>query len=80
MQPTLNGIIGHPMAEAPPNILRQIGEYVVLGRNYINVVAKEDDRIEQIRLHNVRRPDNTEEDRQTGRWVHVHAVQPFIAA
>jgi len=48
MQPTLNGIIGHPMTEAPPNILRQIGEYVVLGRNYINVVAKEDDRIEQI--------------------------------
>jgi signal peptidase I len=48
MQPTLNGIIGHPMTEPPPNILRQIGEYVVLGRNYINVVAEEEDRIEQI--------------------------------
>lgn len=48
MQPTLNGIIGHPMKETAPNILRQVGEYLVLGRNYINVVAKEDDRVEQI--------------------------------
>src|SRR5205814_3538996 len=44
MQPTLNGIIGHPMpaAEPVPNIFRQIGEFVVLGRNYINVVSAED--------------------------------------
>src|SRR5919198_224160 len=48
MQPTLNGIIGHPMVTSPPNLLRQIGEFVVLGRNYINVVAREDDEITQI--------------------------------
>ena len=48
MQPTLNGIIGHPMTQPPPNILRQVAEYVVLGRNYINVVAEEEDRIEQV--------------------------------
>lgn len=48
MQPTLNGIIGHPMREPAPNIVRQVAEYVVLGRNYINVVAKEDSRVEQI--------------------------------
>ena len=33
---------------AKPNLLRQIGEYFVLGRNYIDVVSKEDDRIVQI--------------------------------
>jgi signal peptidase I len=45
MQPTLNGIIGHPSTEPAPNILQQIGEFVVLGRNYINVVSREDDQI-----------------------------------
>jgi len=29
MQPTLNGIIGHPSADPAPNILRQIGEFIV---------------------------------------------------
>jgi signal peptidase I len=50
MQPTLNGIIGHPMpaTEPAPNILRQIGEFIVLGRNYINVVSAEDDQVVQI--------------------------------
>src|SRR5262249_3363959 len=48
MQPTLNGIIGHPSAEPPPNILRQLVEFVVLGRNYINVVSREDDQIFEI--------------------------------
>ena len=48
MQPTLNGIIGHPITEPPPNILRQIVEFVVLGRNYINVVSREDDQIFEI--------------------------------
>ena len=50
MQPTLNGIIGHPMpaAEPVPNIFRQIGEFVVLGRNYINVVSAEDDQVTQV--------------------------------
>ncbi len=48
MQPTLNGIIGYPSMEPAPNLLRQIGEFVMLGRNYINVVSREDDQVVQI--------------------------------
>src|SRR3989475_5141259 len=48
MQPTLNGIIGHPSAEPPPNLLRQIAEFVIQGRNYINVVSNEDDQLLEI--------------------------------
>src|SRR5216117_4274450 len=48
MQPTLNGIIGHPNTDPAPNILRQIGEFIVLGRNYINVVSREDDQVFEI--------------------------------
>src|SRR3989441_10434038 len=48
MQPTLNGIIGHSTVEPPPNFLQQIGEFVVLGRNYINVVSREDDQVLEI--------------------------------
>src|SRR5438552_4296684 len=48
MQPTLNGIIGHPSAEPPPNLLRQIAEFVIQGRNYINVVSSEDDQLLEI--------------------------------
>ncbi|MEP6955738.1 MAG: signal peptidase I [Chthoniobacterales bacterium] len=48
MQPTLNGIIGRPMTDPSPNLARQVAEFVILGRNYINVVAKEDDRVEQV--------------------------------
>ena len=48
MQPTLNGIIGHPSAEPAPNILRQAIEFVLLGRNYIDVVSQEDDQIFEI--------------------------------
>ncbi|MEP6822248.1 MAG: signal peptidase I [Chthoniobacterales bacterium] len=48
MQPTLNGIIAYPMAEPPPNIIQRAIEFVVLGRNYINVVSQADDRVVQI--------------------------------
>src|SRR3954469_15838927 len=48
MQPTLNGIIGHPMAQPPPNLLQQVGEFILRGRNYINVISKEDDEVLQI--------------------------------
>src|SRR5580765_8105289 len=48
MQPTLNGIIGHPGTEPKPNFLRQIVEFVLLGRNYIDVVSREDDQISEI--------------------------------
>src|SRR5881398_1350853 len=48
MQPTLNGIIGHPSADPAPNILRRIGDFIALGRNYINVVSREDDQVSEI--------------------------------
>src|SRR3954469_24580988 len=48
MQPTLNGIIGHPSTDPSPNFARQIAEYFILGRNYINVVSQEDDRVLQV--------------------------------
>jgi len=48
MQPTLNGIIGHSTVEPPPNFLQQVAEFVVLGRNYINVVSREDDQVLEI--------------------------------
>ncbi|MFN2476490.1 MAG: signal peptidase I [Chthoniobacterales bacterium] len=48
MQPTLNGIIGHQVADAAPSFPRQILEFFTLGRNYINVVSQQDDRIMQI--------------------------------
>src|ERR671937_283015 len=48
MQPTLNGIIGYPSTAPAPNVLRQIGEFIVLGRNYINVVSREDDQLVEI--------------------------------
>src|SRR2546422_622016 len=48
MQPTLNGNIGHPSTDPAPNILQQIGEFIVLGRNYINVVSREDDQVFEI--------------------------------
>src|SRR3954468_14530914 len=50
MQPTLNGIIGYPYeaSEPIPNILQQAAEFVIRGRNYINVVARQDDQILQV--------------------------------
>jgi signal peptidase I len=48
MQPTLNGIIAHPSNEPAPNILRQIVEFVLLGRNYINVVSQQDNQISKV--------------------------------
>src|SRR5213595_2914347 len=48
MQPTLNGIIGYPMIAEPPNILQQVAVFILRGRNYINVVSREDDSIREI--------------------------------
>src|SRR5437762_5660656 len=48
MQPTLNGIIGSPSTAPAPNILRQVSEFIILGRNYINVVSREDDQVFEI--------------------------------
>src|SRR5205085_2672162 len=48
MQPTLNGFIGRPMTAEPPNILRQIAEFILSGRNYINVVSQQEDEVLQV--------------------------------
>ncbi len=48
MQPTLNGIIGYPSEAPAPNILQRVEEFVVRGRNYIDVVSKEDDQVLQV--------------------------------
>jgi signal peptidase I len=43
MQPTLDGIIGTPSDAPPPNIAVQAFDFLMRGRNYINVIAKSDD-------------------------------------
>ncbi len=48
MQPTLNGIIGHPLTETAPNILQRAFEFVWLGRNYIDVVSHEENTVEGV--------------------------------
>src|SRR5207253_9910839 len=50
MQPTLNGIIGYPYdANRPlPNLLQQVAEFVLRGRNYINVISTANDQILQV--------------------------------
>ena len=48
MQPTLNGTIGHPRNGPAPDFSRQIADFVVLGRKYINVVSREDDQVFEI--------------------------------
>jgi signal peptidase I len=50
MQPTLNGIIAYPYeATKPmPNLLVQVADFVLRGRNYINVVSTENDQLLQV--------------------------------
>src|SRR6202051_1586195 len=48
MQPTLNGIIGHPMTKEPPGIFQRVAEFILRGRNYINVVSRENDEVLQV--------------------------------
>jgi signal peptidase I len=48
MQPTLNGIIGHASGMPAPNFLQQAAEFVVLGRNYIDVISQADDQVIQV--------------------------------
>jgi signal peptidase I len=45
MQPTLNGIIGQPMLAEPPNVAMQAVDFILRGRNYINVTAKSDETV-----------------------------------
>ncbi|HJT81480.1 MAG TPA: signal peptidase I [Chthoniobacterales bacterium] len=50
MQPTLNGIIAYPYdsTKTLPNVLIQAAEFVLRGRNYINVVSRENDQLLQV--------------------------------
>lgn len=48
MQPTLNGIIGHPTSEPAPNIFKQVVDFVWYGRNYINVVSGTENTVENV--------------------------------
>jgi signal peptidase I len=48
MQPTLNGILGFPTEQAPPNILVRLGHTAVFGRTWINTLAKDDESIRNV--------------------------------
>lgn len=50
MQPTLNGIIGRPMPSTTPlpSLPQQVVEFILRGRNYINVVSQQDDQVIRI--------------------------------
>ena len=45
MQPTMNGIIGHPTADAPPNFAVQLFQTAALGRGWVDVPAKGDETV-----------------------------------
>ena len=45
MQPTLNGVIGYRTTEPPPNALKQVVDYAVHGRDWIDVVAVEGEEV-----------------------------------
>src|SRR5262249_6317974 len=49
MQPTLNGIIGRPLETPAPNFFKQVIDFIVFGRNYINVVSGDENVVESIR-------------------------------
>jgi len=45
MQPTLNGILGYPTTEEPPNALVRLWDTAIRGRTWINAVAEDDETI-----------------------------------
>ncbi len=49
MQPTLNGIIGYKTDAPPPAIAMRLLEFAIHGRTFVDVVAKSDDVIVDIR-------------------------------
>ena len=48
MWPTLNGIIGYPTQKPAPNLLVQAWDLAVYGRFHVDVVAKDDERIQSM--------------------------------
>jgi signal peptidase I len=49
MQPTLNGIIGYPTTEPPPNPLVQIFDRAFLGKRWVDIVAKDDEALVDVK-------------------------------
>jgi signal peptidase I len=49
MQPTLNGIIFHKQTEPPPNILLRTVHGAVFGRDWVDIVAKQDEMVINVR-------------------------------
>lgn len=45
MQPTLNGILSHKTTESSPNPLVQVAHLALLGRNYVDIVARTDEEV-----------------------------------
>jgi signal peptidase I len=48
MQPTLNGVLGFPTEQEPPNVLVRVAQAAWLGRTWLNTVAKDDEVIADI--------------------------------
>jgi len=49
MQPTLNGIIGHPTKEPLPNLLTRAVQAVLQGRGYFDVVCRADGTVDSMK-------------------------------
>ncbi|HEY5811699.1 MAG TPA: signal peptidase I, partial [Terrimicrobiaceae bacterium] len=49
MQPTLYGIVGTPTTSPPPNLLSRVVQLFWLGRHYLDITAKQDDMILELR-------------------------------
>jgi signal peptidase I len=49
MQPTLNGIIGYPTKDEPPNIVTRTADELILGRGYINTICNADGAVDSIK-------------------------------
>lgn len=45
MQPTLNGIVGHPQETNPPPPLQRIWDRAVLGRTWFDITARDDESV-----------------------------------
>jgi len=53
MQPTLNGIIGYPTLDAPPNPFIRAVDFALHGRKYLNTIATVDDEVVEVRDHSI---------------------------
>ena len=79
MFPTLNGIIGHPMKEEPPNFVVQLFQTAALGRGWLNTLAKDDETVVNITevsrlfFFTYTRVETRRDDHQGGNTYMIHA-------